>query len=275
MFWQGEQMTALSEFTEAHVLYGVSAPYGFAEAMRGEAMDRAIITFADPTAHRRNLDLAASVLSTLGALLSIYPADGCWSDLTVRLDADPIRTHGTGQNPLHIDLVDRSNPPRYIALYCERDDPQGGGATALSDLWAVYGQLSADDRAVLSKPAFHYWTDKDVHGVGEPLSQFPLLPVELQPGIPIRFTTKMLVHLKRGKLVEAGIAQAAATAFERMVKLADANTVKYRLRPGQMIVFDQLRYAHGRLPLGADQRALPEHTRRLLKQAYVSGRVLT
>lgn len=264
-------MPSFPEITEAEVLHCANAPHGFADFVHGRAGGRAIITFSDRSDHRRNLSLGTSLLSALGAVLSIYPADGCWSDLSVRLDADPIRTHGTGENPLHIDLVDREHPPRYIALYCVRNDPLGGGATALSDLWAASTELSAADRAVLSEAAYSYWADEGVYGVGASVPKFRIIPPDLQPGTVIRFTAKMLPHLRRGDLVEPRLRATAAAAFGRMVLSARQNAWRTVLRPGQMIVFDQFRYAHGRMPLGKGQETVPLTSRRLLRQAYVSG----
>lgn len=117
--------------------HGPTAPREFAARLTGEGAGVALISFPEDTDHRRNLELGLGLLSALGPVLSVYPEDGCWSDLEVRLDADPARTHGVGENRLHVDLVDRELSPRYIALYCVRDDPRKGGASALSDLWAA------------------------------------------------------------------------------------------------------------------------------------------
>ncbi|MGY1897950.1 TauD/TfdA family dioxygenase [Nocardia gipuzkoensis] len=261
----------ITEITENEILHGQNAPHRFREVVHGSAGGKAVVTFSDRTAHRLNLDLAASLLSSLGTLLSIYPSDGCWSDLGVRLDADPIRTHGTGENPLHIDLVDREFPPKYIALYCIRNDPHGGGATMLSDLWAAYGGLAEEDRSVLSEDLFSYWTDEGAHGVGNSLPTFPVLPSALRAGTVIRFTGKMATHLHHGLLADPTILPAASAAFDRLVEHVNHHALDYLLKPGQMIVFDQRRYAHGRRALGHRQDRVDVDSRRLLKQAYVSG----
>src|SRR5580658_24313 len=269
-------MPALQEISEADVLTGTDVPLGFADILREKADGRLVVTFDDSSSHQRNLDLAVSLMSALGPVLSICPVDGCWSDLGVRPEANPMRTHGIGENPLHIDLVDREYPPRYIAFYCVRNDPKAGGATALSDLRAAVRQLDGEDRAVLSEAAFHYWTDEGVCGVGDPLPSFPIIPAEAEPGSEagavVRFTSKMLPHLRQGELVDPRVsAVAAAEAFDRLVGIARSATDTYPLHPGQMMIFDQYRYAHGRMPLGPGQDDLPDTSRRLLKQAYVSG----
>ncbi|MFD7644662.1 TauD/TfdA family dioxygenase [Kitasatospora sp. NPDC059795] len=253
-------------------LDGPTAPRAFAEHITGVGHGRALIAF-DPADHRLNQELALGLLSALGPVPAVYPADGCWSALEVRTEVDPGRTHGTGENRLHVDLVDRDLIPRYIALYCERDDPAGGGASALADLWAAAAELGDADRSLLQQPVFSYWTDQGVHGVGGPLERFAVLPEQLEPGLPIRFTTKMHPHLLRGQLVAgtAAARQETASAFGALVDAALRHRIELRLRPGQLLVFDQLRWAHGRMPLGGGQDAIAPDLRRRLRQAYVQG----
>ncbi|MGW2539520.1 TauD/TfdA family dioxygenase [Kitasatospora sp. NPDC001574] len=265
-------MTALQPLPAAGFLDGPTAPRGFAEHISGEGDGRALIAF-DPADHRLNQELALSLLSVLGPVLAVYPADGCWSSLKVRTEADPGRTHGTGENRLHVDLVDRDLLPRYIALYCEREDPAGGGASALADLWTAAAELGDADRALLQQPVFSYWTDQGVHGVGDPLKHFAVLPEQLEPGLPVRFTSKMHPHLLGGELVSGTVAarQETATAFGALTDAALRHRTTVRLRPGQLLVFDQLRWAHGRMPLGEGQETIEPGRRRLLRQTYVQG----
>jgi hypothetical protein len=266
---------------QAHdLLHSSTAPREFAARLTEDGAGTAVVSFQEGTDHRRNLELGLGLLSTLGPVLSVYPDHGCWSDLAVRTDVDPARTHGVGENRLHVDLVDRELSPRYIALYCVRNDPLGGGASALSDLWAAAGDLAVADQTLLSHPVFSYWADEGVHGVGESLPRFAVLPERVDGSTPIRFTSKMLPHLRRGELIAAdrGTAQYITEAFDRFVSAAYKHRTTIRLAPRQLLVFDQWRYAHGRMPLGMGQKDVPTERRRLLKQSYVgdagSGGVL-
>ncbi|WP_153812159.1 TauD/TfdA family dioxygenase [Streptomyces sp. SUK 48] len=260
-------MTDLLHLDARELTCGPSAPDAFAHAFDGPGAARALVTFGSEN-HDGNLDLALSLLSALGTVLALYPDRGCWDELTVRDDVDPGRTHGVGENRLHVDLVDRDRTPRLIALYCVRADPAGGGASALSDLRTAAEDLDEADRDLLRRPVFSYFTDHGVHGVGEGLARFPVLPRHLDDREPIRFTSKMLPHLQRGELVDGGAPEQVAAAFGRLVAAAEARRTTVRLQPGQLLVFDQWRYAHGRMPLGPGQRDLPPGQRRLLKQAY-------
>jgi Taurine catabolism dioxygenase TauD, TfdA family len=255
---------------EGHDLVrGPTAPRQFAALLADDGA--AVVSFPGTADHHRNLELSLGLLSTLGPVLSVYPADGCWSGLHVRTDADPGRTHGIGQNRLHVDLVDRELTPRYIALYCVREDSRGGGASSLSDLRAAADDLTVADRELLRRPVFSYWADEGVHGVGESLPRFAVLPERLDSSAPIRFTSKMLPHLRRAALVEAArdTVPHIADAFGRLVDAAYDHCISVKLAPGQLLVFDQWRYAHGRMPLGPGQATVPAAERRLLMQSYV------
>lgn len=249
---------------------GPHAPSHFAEAVTGPGAGRALVRFEELD-HTRNQELGLSLLSSLGPVLAVYPDDGCWSDLTVNLDVEPGRTHGVGENRLHVDLVDRDRLPRYIALYCVRADPLDGGASALADLWHAADTLSATDRALLAEPVFSYYPDKDVHGVGKSLDRFPVLPAQVDGSAPIRFTAKAHPHLERGELLDTDEPSATAAAFGRFVDAAVACRSTIRLMPGDLLVFDQHRYAHGRMPLGEGQHHCDAGERRLLRQTYVGA----
>jgi hypothetical protein len=267
-------MSNLPVLTATALFQGPDGHRRFAEQFNGPCDSRAVIAFDDPVNHQRNRDLSLGLLSSLGAVLSVYSGLGPWSDLAVRTEADPGRTHGVGENRLHIDMVDRDLTPQIIALYCVRDDPRGGGASALADMWSAVDSLSPEDRHLLQQPAYRYWTDRDVHGVGCSLERFAIVPERLDRGFPVRFTSKMAPHLDKGELVDGDLVPAdqAAAGFGRLVEAVYANRTTHRLRPGQLLVWDQGRYAHGRMPLGEGQEQLPENARRLLHQTYVAER---
>lgn len=83
----------------------------------------------------------------------------------------------------------------------------------------------------------------------------------------------MRPYLQRGELVDGTDAarQEAASAFGTLADAMLRHRTEIRLRPGQPLVFDQLRWAHGRMPLGPDQETIEPGRRRLLRQTYVQG----
>lgn len=204
----------------------------------------------------------------LGRLLDVYGDGQRWSSLTVSLDAAPNRTHGVGANPLHIDYVQRSHPPDLIMLLGEREDPLGGGASVLARFEAAREGLSLQDQELLAMPVLRYWNDQGAQEVGEPLERFALFD-----GAWTRFTSKMLPHLDGSATVFAQDALADQArirdALLRFDALLQAHSYRARLRPGQLLIFSQRHFAHGREALGFDQANLPQRSRRLLRQAYI------
>lgn len=87
----------------------------------------------------------------------------------------------------------------------------------------------------------------------------------------MRFTSKMLPHLEHGQLADGADPQKITSAFRALADAACRHREQVRLAPGQLLVFDQLRWAHGRMPLGDGQAQIPSARRRLLRQTYVQG----
>lgn len=266
-----EAIEALQFIDVEEVLQTTISPLPFARAMRSSAGGAIVMRFEQPDNHALNLQLAESALSSLGPITCVYPHDGVWSDLSVNLAADPRRTHGVGENPFHMDMVDREFSPRYIALYCQRSDPRGGGGSMLSDVRAALERLSPPELDTLAKPAFSYFADQGVFGVGKHLERFPIVPPE--PNGFVRFTSKMLPHLEKGELFDPALASPSdvVSAFSSLTSEVKEGRFSYRLEEGEMLVFDQFRFAHARMPLGDGQENVPINARRLLRQTYVSS----
>lgn len=212
--------------------------------------------------------LATAIGEGLGQLLDVYDDGQRWSSLTVSLDAAPNRTHGVGENPLHIDYVQRTHPPDVIMLLGERDDPLGGGASLIAPFEQARSSLLAQDIALLSTPYLRYWNDEGAKDVGQALERFALFD-----GPWTRFTSKMLPHLDGSATVftqealdEQPRVREALLRFEASL---NAHASRARLMPGHLLIFSQRHFAHGREALGHDQATLPPHRRRLLRQAYL------
>ena len=213
--------------------------------------------------------LADGLARRLGALLDVYGDGVLWSPLQVRPEAHPERTHGVGPNPLHIDYIDRSRPPRLIFLLCQRRDPYGGGQTVLAPFAPSVAALRPAQRELLSQPLCRYWTDQDARQVGRSLPCFPVLD-----GPWTRFSAKMIPHVQdddavltpEGRALHAPLRAALQALYEAL----RARQRVWWLAPADLVVFDQRAWAHGRLALGPGQADLPAEQRRLLWQAYGS-----
>lgn len=220
-------------------------------------------------------NLATSVCICAGEPLLLYDREPYWERLTVDMHVNPCRTHGVGENPLHIDLVDRARPPAAIAFLGVRSDPLGGGYSELSDLAAAVRELSADDHRVLANPVFHYWADAGVFHVGKSLNRFPIIPANLDTDV-IRFTSKMIPHLDDPDVVvdmdAVGSVRDIKLAMGRFYERLRANVIRTLVDRNRLLLFDQRRFAHSRSRLGQPQAEVEPGSRRLLLQAYLHRR---
>lgn len=243
-----------------------------ARLRRGEALWIDCNAVTQLTDELTPLEVATMLCVCLGEPLDVYGDDLVWSELSVHLDAMPMRTHGVGENPLHIDYIDRSAPPDRIALFGARQDPLGGGATQLADMVAAVEALEPAHRAVLEAPIFRYWTDHGATDVGEPLPRFAIIPETPGEGF-VRFSAKMIPHLDGTDDVmgaeAVGRADEARDAMLALYDVLKAQRQTLKILPGELVVFEQRRLAHGRCPLGAGQARVPEGQRRSLLQAYL------
>lgn len=204
----------------------------------------------------------------------IIPVSGnLWNPLEVRLTVPPERTHGTGENPLHVDYISHPYLPRYIAFLCLRSDPNGGGATYLSSFAAGISKCSAETVKALRSPLYSYWADPTGEPFGAPLDCFSILPPELGEQ-PVRFSAKMLdshLQAKQEVILRAGErGKEASVELARFAKAMAAVKRSVRLQRADMLIFDQFHFAHGRGALVGDQGGVPIWRRRLLMQAYLT-----
>jgi len=157
---------------------------------------------------------------------------------------------------VHLDFVNTTHPPDFVALYCLRADPRGGGASVVATVDAVHS-LDADDLEVLRQPVFRDGSVYDLRHVGEDINPFAVWA----PGSthPLRWT---------GKLLQGTNDTRAHKALARLARALDNASVEVALRPGQMLVVSQRRAVHGRRALAPGQETLGVHERRLLMHAF-------
>jgi len=207
------------------------------------------------------LVLATALCSLVGIPFRVIDAGGLWQELGVDVKASPNRFRGIGHNPLHIDIVNSTQPPSYTALFCVRTDPAGGGHTLVSNLQRAVGRLSSGAISHLESRSFSEGRFYGMSGVGVELNPFPVLErAGRHPPWIVRFTAKMIPGMKEGP------AKDALGAFERALVEAQES---FLLRPGHLLILNQRIVAHGRLPLGPGQHQLTQDQARYLRQTYL------
>jgi alpha-ketoglutarate-dependent taurine dioxygenase len=138
----------------------------------------------------------------------------------------------------------------YVAWYCYVPEPDGGAMQFL-DLGRVYESLAAAHRQALGRVGV---TDNAAWGGGEPIALCAASP---RGGNRIHYVSWLDMFPADAD------AAAALEAFEAGVKAAARSAVvECALRPGDVVVLDNHRVAHGR-------RAIAGESRRHLKRLWM------
>jgi len=198
--------------------------------------------------------------SLFGIPIRVFDRWPMWKPLGVSFEVGPGRATGVGLNPLHIDVVNSMFPPDYVAFFCDRVDPLGGGHSLFSNLLGAWKASSPTSAQVLSDPHFTEGAFYDLTGVGTEYNPFPIVDISSTPP-RIRFTAKMHYDLREA---------ADREAFEEFLHLLQSRQEIVLLEAGDLVVINQWVAAHGRLPLGEGQRAVPLEQRRLIRQCFIT-----
>lgn len=217
----------------------------------------AVLSF-DPTTSDDAIVRAATVsLCLVGHPFRVIDtARGLWNDLGVDASKKPGEFSGLGLNSLHIDVPNVEFVPDFTALLCLRPDPAGGGESLISDLHKALHTLSKEDQEELTAKVFYEGRVFGLSGVGKEKLPFSVLE-EIESTAWVRFGGKMVTDERN-----AG----HRNVLERLDEAVDRQRIEVRLGRGQMLVLDQSKCAHGRLPLG-NQLSVLSGTTRYFKQA--------
>lgn len=232
------------------------------DAVRSSARGYAILDIAPSLSAGQEgaIAVATAVCAMLGRPLRTITAAPFWKEAAVDLAKDENSFGGAGFLPLHIDHVNATMPPDITALLCLRPDPAGGGESIVSNMLRAAETLNAHEIEELSAPEFVEGAFYGLQGVGRELNPFPVLRTGEDGFWRVRYTAKLLYTLKPGPKRDALV---------KFTELLDESAETYALAAGQLLLMNQRVVAHGRLPLGADQSAIPVDSRRLCRQGHV------
>lgn len=205
---------------------------------------------------------AATILvSLMGEPIGVFRnIDGYWRALTVDLSRPPDRSCGAGYQPVHHDFVNASRPPDIVSMYCRRADPLGGGQSLVTVLDGLDEHLAPATKALLAQPRFRDGAVTDLDNVGHDINPFAVLD-DPRGNFHFRFT---------GKLLASCQFEDERAAVENIMKYLDDHTTVHALQPGDLLLLDQRRAVHGRLPMAGAQDELAPDQRRLLMLSFAN-----
>lgn len=202
-----------------------------------------------------------SCLSIFGLPFGAFNGKGFWQTLGVNKNATNLRAESTGYIPLHIDFDQARNPPDGVALFCLRPDPRGGGESTVFDYQKFLSLLTEEDIRTLSEIEYSYSTLYNQNGIGDVFNPHPLLEQRGHKPSLLRYNAKALDDCD-GNLLEL---------FTQMEDAFKAASAVYAMKAGDMIVVDQNKTLHGRMPLGDGSQSddVNQSEDRFLLQTYL------
>jgi hypothetical protein len=227
----------------------------------------AILLLNFDTSNFAQVKLAALNLSAFSGTLVEVEADEnkYWYPLGVDPSASPIGANGVGPNVPHIDMLAYSHFPSGMALLCERPDPTGGGVTQLARIDRAIKRLSPREVEILKLPIYSYWRDSNLINVGNFLERFSILPMHKKE--PVRFTSKMVNRIAQVPLPSEA-PKGTIEAVQAFVNALQKESISILLRPGDLVLYSQLHYCHGRSGLGHTAHTVASHQQRQLWRLY-------
>ena len=176
---------------------------------------------------------------------------------SVESKAEPDSTANTmlslGQ---HTDLPSRETPPGFQFLHCLVND-SSGGESLLSDGYTLVKAIREEQPEAFESLTTDEWVfmnraeDADHRWIG-PCIELPSAnrPLTLRAFYPVR----SMPHMPKSRIKDAYAALKIFYEYTRDQRF----TIRYRLNPGDLIVFDNRRILHGR------DEILPDGERRLV-----------
>ncbi len=155
------------------------------------------------------------------------------------------RSLTTREFPIHTDGSFESPPPAYVALLCIEEDKFGGGETLFVDSSDILPGLSETTKQTLRTERFKLKIPQEFHK-GEDYKETPLLDATGR----LRFRRDII------QLDE--LTPHMVQAVEELDTLinSDVHTQPLMIRKGEIVIFDNSRYLHGRRKVKDNRRHL-------------------
>ncbi len=147
--------------------------------------------------------------------------------------------------PMHTDGSFEEPPPDYVALYCVQQDRLGGGETLFINSRDVLDKLSAKSKKTLQTHRYRMKVPAEFFK-GKETSEV----VILSPSGKFRFRHEILLLED-----EPPHAVHAANELETIIN-EKCNPQSFTLKRGELIIFDNGRYFHGRTKIEDQDRHL-------------------
>ncbi len=234
-----------------------AAPAANTRPMGGKTMDvQALRAAVDRQGYfhgrvgRLERDDMVAVAAHFGEPYETEESQGHIVSTYVRLATDPLE-----QEPLefHNEALYMSRQPVYVFFYCDGSEDFTGRGTALIDSETLLSFLTEDERALAERLSGTIHFSRDVQ---RPYTLVRRSPATGRPGICYSARiprARWRIPVPRLLVVED---QAALALLDRIDALCRAHYRQVDWRPGTLLILDNYRVLHARLPVTAGKLVL-------------------
>lgn len=184
------------------------------------------------------LKLGLYIRQDHGELRYLVEASGAFANTSSSKSANSLQPHTEASN--------YPDPPKYVALWCDRQANCGGGQTTLADGRQLFQMLDASDRITVTDQDIHFGDpSRTIHSVGK--------VVTLQSGEPtlIRFSYNLLRHglydpVVSNDEVDCAPGSRLAKVAESLLHLFTLQNLAIDIRQNGLLVWENFRMLHSR-----------------------------
>lgn len=193
-----------------------------------------------------NQSHAEAILSQIGTLIRqdhgelryLVEVSGTFANTSSSKSANSLKPHTEASN--------YPDPPKYVALWCDRQANCGGGQTTLADGCQLFQMLDASDRVTVTDQDIRFGdSSRTIHSVGK--------IVTLQSGEPtlIRFSYNLLRHgvydpIISNNEVDCAPRSRIAKVAESLLNLFTLQHIAIDIRQHGLLIWDNFRMLHSR-----------------------------
>jgi alpha-ketoglutarate-dependent taurine dioxygenase len=158
----------------------------------------------------------------------------------VRSQIQKASSEGAANLPLHTDNAFHAYPPDYLFLACLKPHPEDNALTLISDIRSAVESLNETQRRLLTERHFI---------IKSPTSFDEEQKSDLQPIIRVNESGVIEARVRFDRVSSEN--PEATAALNALKLFAERNTKKIDIQPGQILILDNSRILHGRIPFDA------------------------
>ncbi len=196
-------------------------------------------------------------INIFGKQIKIFAKlNSVWRKIKVDINKHPNKSEGIGESPLHMDFVNSEFPPDLVCLFAIRPDLFGGEST-ISRIEEIENHLSTKSIEILKQKIFSDGKVEGLSSIGKDINPFPVISNSYK--WKYRFTANLLKS-------ESG---SSLDALNELYNILVDRQLSYKLEKYNLLLINQHKMLHGKMPLGPNQQTINMDNSRLLMHGFI------